>query len=141
MMDGLNYHRVLLGAEWSDQLGLEQILALSERLSFCPLKTNSVFKVAGNTAIGARSKEPEDDGLSRNEEQGRAKIKSADGMLQTKPKLKGLLIIAYLPRLLNGILPDEPSHKSVFPPCRSHVLILKNLGSAFSLIFFSYGGT
>ena len=56
MMDGLNYHRVLLGAEWSDQLGLEQILALSERLSFCPLKTNSVFKVAGNTAIGARSK-------------------------------------------------------------------------------------
>jgi hypothetical protein len=56
MMDGLNYHRVLLGAKWSDQLGLEQILALSERLSFCPLKTNSVFKVAGNTAIGARSK-------------------------------------------------------------------------------------
>ena len=58
MVDRLHDHGVLLGAEGSNQLGLEQILALSSSLSLCSLKANGVLEVAGDAATGRCSEEP-----------------------------------------------------------------------------------
>jgi len=59
VVNALDKNGVLLGAEGANQLRLEQVLALRERLRLGSLQTDRVLQVAGDAAARGSSEEPE----------------------------------------------------------------------------------
>ena len=59
VVNALDDDGVLLGAEGANQLRLEQVLALRERLRLRSLQTDRVLQVAGDAAARGSSEEPE----------------------------------------------------------------------------------